>query len=264
MKRTLLSIMIVASVMAAARETQPDLRVLGQFNSGLGLLVSSGFDSTSDHVWVYGGSDRDLRSYTGTGGLLSSIEAPGENANDVDIDFAPEALTIGSTAVPAGSLLFINGETGAADIYAVDKTTGAIIATLNTAFGVSHVVGGAYHPGRKTFFLVQDNQPGAAQANRIAEIDPRTGRVLNTFQITSPFSVYYGDLEVSAATGNLFVVSSSESRVAEFTPAGAFVRYWALPSGVRSLSGIGFDDARGEAWVSGTDGTVWRLGGFGP
>ena len=84
--------------------------------------------------------------------------------------------------------------------------------------------------------------------------------MLNTFQISALFSVNYGDLDVDRATGNLFVVSSDEPRIAELTPTGALVQYHALPSGVSSLSGIGIDDKRGEIWVGGTSGTVWRLG----
>lgn len=57
-------------------------------------------------------------------------------------------------------------------------------------------------------------------------------------------------------------MSSSESRIIELSPTGTLVRYLDLPVDVSSLSGIGFDDARNEAWVSGTGGTVWRLGGF--
>jgi hypothetical protein len=49
---------------------------------------------------------------------------------------------------------------------------------------VSHIVGGAYHPERNTFFLVQDRVPGSADENRIAEINSQTGAVINTVQVT--------------------------------------------------------------------------------
>jgi outer membrane protein assembly factor BamB len=211
-------------------------------------------------IWVYGGGERDLHSYTDSGTFLASYEAPGENANDVDLEVAAESLVVAGVVVPAGTLLFVNGETGPAEIYALDATTGTVLATLSTAFGVGHVVGGGYHPGRRTFFLVQDNQPPAPQANLVAEIDLSSGQVLNTFSLAGTFSVYYGDLEVCAATGNLLIVSSSEPHMAEFSAAGRLVRYRQLPQGVTSLSGIGIDDGRREAWVSSTGGTVWRLG----
>ncbi len=229
--------------------------------SNTGSLCGLGFDPATQDVWVYGCSAADIQHYTAAGAFLSAVTRPGESANDVDVELTPRPLTLGSTAVPSGSLLFINGETGPAEIYAVDKATGSVIATLATAFGVSHVVGGAYHPTRKTLFLVQDQVPAAADENRIAEVDPATGSILNTFQITATFPVNFGDLEVCAATGNLIVASSDESRLAEYTPAGVFLQYHDLPAGVSSLSGIGVDDATGDLWVSGTGGNVWRLQG---
>jgi hypothetical protein len=213
---------------------------------------------------VYGSSDADLRSFSRFGVPLGSIVRPGEAANDADLTFAPKALTLGTTQIAAGTALFVNGETGIAEIYAVDKTTGTVQATLATSFGASHVVGGSYHPGRDTFFLVQDRQvSGTANDSVVAEINPASGAVVNSFRITdlvSTFSVNFGDVEVSA-NGNLFVVSSDESSIAEITPGGVLVQQHALPAGVSSLSGIAFDQVRGEAWVSGTGGTIWQLGG---
>ena len=239
------------------------IQVLAQFDpANAGGLCGLGYDQTADEVWVYDCLAADIQRYSTAGAFLSSVPRPGESANDADVEFAPEPLTLAGVALPAGTLLFINGETAAAEIYAVDKSSGSVLATLPTAFGMSHVVGGAYHPLRDTFFLVQDNVPGAADENRIAEIDPNTGGVINNFQITSFFQVNFGDIEVCAATGNLLVVSDDESRIAEFAPGGAFVAYHALPAAVDDPSGIGLDDARGEAWVAGTGGSVRRLGGL--
>jgi hypothetical protein len=41
-----------------------------------------------------------------------------------------------------------------------------------------------------------------------------------------------------------------------------FVRDLPLPGGVGSLSGIAIDDTRGEAFLTGTGGLVWQVGGF--
>ncbi len=257
-------IAITLALSSAARPASAALTLIDQFSPGIGQLVSCGFDHTANKVWVYGDFDADLRSYATTGTFASSITRPGE-ANDVDIEFAPEALTLGSTPIAAGTVLFINGESGVADVYAVNKTTEAILATLNTSFGASHVVGGAYHPGRNTFFLVQDGVPGGTEGNRIAEISATTGSVLNTFQLSSGvFQVDYGDIEVSALTGNLFVVSSVESRVLELKPTGEFVRYLALPAGVSGLSGIGLDDLAGESVGNQHVRDSFHLGGLPP
>jgi hypothetical protein len=254
--RLLALALLVCSAPASAQIT-----LLDSFDpSEVGSLCGAAFDAVGNAVWVYECFGASLHRYATDGTFLGSVPRPGESANDVDVEIAPEALTLGSTTVPAGTLLFINGESGVAEIYALDESTGAVLATLSTAFGIGHVVGGAYHTGRNTFFLVQDNVPGTQDENLIAEINPRTGAALDTFQVTSVYSVSFGDLEVSDATGNLFVVSSAEGDMAEFTPGGTFVQYHDLPSGVSSLSGIGLDCAVREAWVAGTGGAVWRLG----
>ena len=256
-----MTLMTLACASAVASSADASVTVLQQFNPGLGTLVGCGHDATTGSTWVYPSFGATLSSYSAAGVFLSSIPRPGEAANDVDIEFAPEALSVGATVVPAGTLLFIDGETGVAEIYAVDKNSGAILATLTTGFGVSHVVGGAYHPIRNTFFLVQDKVPGGVNANRVAEVDPVSGNVLGSFSVAGVFSVNFGDIEVSGATGNLLLVSSDEPRIAEFTPTGVFIADAALPAGVVSLSGIGLGSGCGQAWVTGTGGTVSRLGG---
>jgi hypothetical protein len=240
------------------------LTLISQFSPGLGTLVGTGFEPTSDRVWVYADFGATINSYSRSGTAGATVTRPGESANDFDLSFAPVSFTLGTTSVPAGSMLVINGETGTADIHAVNPTTGSVVASLATAFGVSHVVGGAYHPTRGTFFLVQDRVPGGTEANLIAEVNPITGAVLNTFGTgSSTYTINFGDLEVHSGTGNLYLVSSDETTIRELTPTGAFVQELALPAGVNSLTGLGFDELRGEAWVSG-NGNVYRLGGFTP
>ena len=225
-----------------------------------GSLCGAGQDPDTANVWVYPCSGGEVFGFALAGDPIGSVPRPGESANDVDVEFAPVSFALGGTTLSTGTLLFINGESGPAEIYAVDKATGSVLDTLATDFGVSHVVGGAFHPIRNTFFLVQDNVPGPADENRIAEVDPVSGDTLQTFQIGDAFNVSYGDLDVSDVTGNLFVVSSAESAVAEFTPDGRFVQEHALPAGVSGLSGIALDCATQEAWVSSRTGVVARLG----
>jgi hypothetical protein len=202
-----------------------------------------------------------LLRYDHDGVFLGSFTRPGEAANDVDLDIAPEQLTIGATSVPAGTLLFTNGETGVAEIYAINPVNGAVLATLSTAFGVGHVVGGCYHPDRNTFFLVQDKVPGGVNANRVAEINPVTGAMINTFQVSPTFSVNYGDIDIEPSNGNLLVVSSDETKIGEFNPRGAFVQFHPFPVGVPGMSGIGRSGCD-EGWMSGINGIVYQLSGF--
>ena len=242
------------------------LVLLGSFDPGVGELVGLAYERDTDTVWIHGGGDSDIRQYSSSGVFLSSIPRPGESADDFDLEFAPESLSISGVLVPAGTLLATNGETDVAEIYALDKTNGNILATLNTNFGLSHVVGGSYHPLRDTFFLVQDRQPsGSANDSVVAEIDPSSGAVLNTFKIDVAlpgYTINFGDVEVSSLTGNLIFASSDETTFAEFTPSGTFVQQIDRPAGPSSLSGIGLHESAGEIWVSGTGGTVWRLGGL--
>src|SRR5262245_24625804 len=84
----------------------------------LGTLVSTGFDATSGGIWVYGDFSATLTRVDSDGVVQQSLPRPGEGANDADLEFAPVALTLNATPIPAGTLLFINGESGTAEIYA--------------------------------------------------------------------------------------------------------------------------------------------------
>jgi hypothetical protein len=257
-------ILAMAFVVSVSQVSSAQLAISGQFDpSASSDNCGLGFDSSANEVWVYGCSGAIVQRYSAAGAPLSSVSRPGEVANDVDVELSTRPFTLAATVLPANALLFINGETGPADIYAVDKSTGAVLSTLNTSFGVSHVVGGAYHRQRQTLFLVQDQVPAAADENRIAEIDTTTGAIVNTFQITSTFAVNFGDLEVCNSTGNLLVVSSDEAEIAEYTPTGTLVQSFPLPVGVSSLAGIGIDESTGDLWVASSagGGDVWRLSG---
>ena len=253
---------ILLCVGAITNGNAQTLSVLNSLDVGSGC--GAAYDSVTGDLWRYDCSANTIRRYSTTGEFLGEIDRPGEAANDVDIDFATSDLTLGSTLVPAGSLLFINGETGPADIYALDTETGAVIATLETAFGVSHVVGGGYHESRDSFFLVQDSVPDTVADNLIAEVDAQTGAILNLFDVDQEgFSVFFGDLDVSKVTGNLYIVSSSESSIAQFSPEGVPLPEIPLPAGVSGLAGIGIHDLAGQAWVAG-GGRLWQLGGLYP
>ncbi|MFN0059392.1 MAG: hypothetical protein ACKVX7_13130 [Planctomycetota bacterium] len=251
------------AVVVLANTSWGQLTVVNQFDtiSAVGL----GYDHTAGDVWMYPNGGNFLQQYSAAGVLLGTVPRPGESANDADIEFTVGVLTLGSTILPDATLLFINGEDDFADIYAVDKATGAVLATMETDFGVSHVVGGAHHPSRGTIFLLQDNVPaGTVNDNQVAEIDPVTGAVLQTWYTTTSaptFTIDYADIEV-AGNGNLVIVSADESSVGEFTPEGVFVTLRALPAGVSNLSGIGVDEASCQWWVIETNGQVARLGGL--
>jgi hypothetical protein len=235
----------------------------GSFDpSNAANLCSIGFDSGTGSIWVYECHAATVQEYSDTGVFLSEIPSPGEVANDVDIEFAPEAMMLGGVALPEGTMLFLNGESGVVEVYALDKTDGTVLATLVTAYGGSHVVGGGYHPVRDTLFFIQDTVPSGTPGDRVGEVDPVTGAELNSFSLSpSGYSVFFGDLDI-AHSGNLLLVSSSQTTIAEFTPAGAFVKKMQLPQGISGLSGIAVTEESGVAWVCSTAGLVTKLSGL--
>lgn len=239
------------------------LSILTQFDpSNTGGACGIAYNAPAGEIMVIGCNAGTIDRYAEDGTYLSSASMVGGNANDVDIDMSPSDLVMNGTFVAQGQLLLVNGESGVAEIYAIDEVTNAVLDTLVAGFGDSHVVGGSYHPQRGTFFLVQDNVPGGFVENRIAEIDATTGDTIHTFSVQPYFDVNYGDLDISPISGNLFVVSSSDAGVAEFTPDGVFVQIHALPVGVTSLSGIALDNDLQGAWVCSTTGEVFKLGNF--
>jgi hypothetical protein len=227
------------------------------FATGLGSLCGLGYRHTAGEIWVFPCSGAMVHAFSPAGVAGATLARPGESADDADVTFAPAALTIGAAAVAEGAMIFVNGETGPADLH-LPETTGA--APVAVMFGTNHVVGGAVHAARSSIFVVQDRQ-SSTDTSTIAELDPATGAVRDKFPTQPAFSVNYGDVEVCPSSGNLFVVSSDETTIVELTPTGATVAAHPLPAGVSALSGLGLA-ADGVAWVSGTNGSVWRIEGL--
>lgn len=228
-------------------------------SGGIGLA----FDRATNTLWTYG--SRTFRQYDRDGNLLLTLQPEsGESADDADLDFADADLSLGGTDIQAGTLLFTNGETDTAEVYAIG-VDGTILATLNTRFGNSHVVGSAYSVPRGTFFLLEDRVPTAEFNNRVAEIDPVTGEVLNEFDLDdleNSFSVNFGDLEVDNETGNLLIVSNSQSQILVLSPEMIELSRWSIAEGSEgslAASGIALDEGRGELYVQNTGGVVYRF-----
>lgn len=257
------SLFITLLLLGMGGTLRAQLTILTQFDpSNTGGTCGIAYNSPAGEIMVIGCSANTIDRYAEDGTFISSATMAGEAANDVDIDMSPADLALNGTFVAQGQLLLVNGETGATEIYAIDEATNQVIDTLVAGFGASHVVGGSYHPQRGTFFLVQDNVPGGFEENRVAEVEATTGDTLQTFSVQPYFDVNYGDLDISPISGNLFIVSSSDDGVAEFTPDGVFVTEHVLPGGVSGLSGIALDNDLQGAWVCNTSGVVFKLGNF--
>jgi RHS repeat-associated protein len=231
-----------------------------RFNPGLGLLVAAGFDPATGEILVYDDFASEIRRYTPSGAeVLPRIPRPGTSSNSIDLDFASPSQ-IGGTIIPAGTrvLLAINGDNSPQTLYALDPSTGAILASLPlTLAGQS--VGGAYHAALNTYFEVEWN------TDVVREINLETGAVIRSFPVRpagSPaFDLDFGDVEIDPATGNLLVVGSPQVAVVrELSPTGIWIRdhdFTAL--GLTGMSGIALDEATGRLWVSNINGNVYEL-----
>jgi len=116
----LLSLLLAWPSIGHAGTPVEQLVLLDSFGADTGQLAGAGFDASTDSVWAYGSSDATILAFDRGGLALTPVNRPGESMNDVDVEFAPEALSLGGTPVPAGTMLLINGETGTADVHAVD------------------------------------------------------------------------------------------------------------------------------------------------
>jgi len=239
------------------------VNLISSFDPGQGSLVAIAFDPKLSNVFVYDDFASFIRRYLPNGTFVANTAFSGTPSDDIDIDFAPEAISIRGTNVAENSLLVANGETQPNTIGAINKITGVEILTsvTNRILPTTNLVGGAYHASRNTFFAVNYD------TDTIQEINLATGISVRTFPVTptgSPaFDVFYGDVEINQTSGNIFVVSSSQNTIRELTPTGSFVRDIDVSAfGISGMSGIAFDDAKGEAFISSTNGRVYRLGGF--
>ena len=102
----------------------------------------------------------------------------------------------------------------------------------------------------------------AVEDVRVESVVTVTGVVVQTWQTTPSYAVNYGDLDVCQSSGNLFIVSNSETTMAEFTPTGTFVAEYALPAGSNDGAGLAIVDGTNTAWIGTPSGTAFLLGGI--
>lgn len=232
-------------------------------NPGLGSLVGLAANEYQQALHLYPSFGANIHKTDRLGVALGSIPRQGEAANDVDLDIAAQAFLLKDVRVPQGTLLFINGETDATEVFALDPQSGALLSRLDTAFGASHVVGGAFNSKTGTLWLVQDNVPAANIGDQVAQIDPISGQVISQFGLVTAahsFSVSFGDLHVNPVNGNLLIASSIQPAIAEFSQSGQLIRQMVLPAGVSSISGLASSADGKTLWLASTSGEVAELG----
>lgn len=239
------------------------LEIRHSLSPALGSLVGLAANEFQQALYAYPAFGSAIPLINRLGTNLGSVTMQGEGANDVDLDIAQQAFKLQATLVPQGSLLIFNGETGATEIYAVDPANGTLLSQLNTAFGDSHVVGGAYNPVTDTIWLIQDNVPAGNLGNLVAQIDPATGEVLSSFNVVNnqhSFPVSFGDLHINPHNGHILLVSSIQSNMAEFDLQGKLLRLIPLPAGVTTVSGLAVSADGSRLWMASTNGSIFELG----
>jgi|GEM_PF-5924642 len=239
------------------------LEIRTSFSPGLGSLVGMAMNEYQQALYLYPSFGTDIQLLSRLGESLESLPIQGGGANDVDLDIAAQAFKLKDTQIPQGSLLIFNGETDAAEVYAVDPQTGTLLSQLDTAFGASHVVGGAFNPVTGTIWLLQDNLPAGTNGNLVAQIDPVTGLVLSSFSLMTnqhSFDVSFGDLHINPHNGHLLLVSSIQSAMAEFDVSGNLLRLLPFPPGVSGISGLAVSADGDLMWLVATNGAVFELG----
>lgn len=246
---------VAAAVMVGSSGTAGASRLLDSFDTGLGTLVGIAVDGQRDSVLVYAAFGETILEYSREGTLLGEILRPGVASNDFDMDVAETGFTLGSGSVPAGGVFVVNGEVAPQKLFGIDPV-GNVTGELEHP---AYLVGGSHHAARGSVFLVDYT------TDKIREVNPATGALLTEFPVTPagspPFDVYYGDVAVSAVSGNLFVASSSQEVVRELTATGAYVRDYDVSGlGIRGMSGIDIHSVTDEAWIAtNVDGRVFRV-----
>ncbi len=237
------------------------LQVIRQFFPGIGPLAALAYDEYRQYVYTTGFFSSSVIVNNRLGSQITSFQSLGEPTGSVDMEITPEAMQLAGNPIPQGSLLFINGETGPAEIYAINPDTGVLLGQLNTAVGDNDVIGGAYNPQTQTLFLLQQTQSGTGDPI-ISEVDPLSGAILT--QIVAPFTaldfdVADGDLDVNNITGSLYVLGSDEASLMELNQDGSLVRLLNIPSNIVQPSGLAINQNGDRIWISADNGDAYEL-----
>ena len=235
-----------------------------QVNAEGSNLGDVAFDPANGTLWVsdYTNPGHLLRIDAATGLALQTLTL---NAGDfgqtysynhTGLQILPAPMTLGTTAVPAGSLLVFNGYANPDRVTAVNPSNGAVIASLALA-GNFDLSSGLYDPTSGHLFISFNGGSGT----ELREINPATGAVLAS--ITTPVNMQtWSGIAIDPVTNNLWIGSTQTgATIVEITRTGTEVRRVSLASqGINQgeISGLSFDNA-GNLWVASTQGQLYRV-----
>ena len=265
MKALAAAIFVLAAVtggdVAAETIPSPSQRVTGgpavasSFDPGLGTLVGIATDDATGNLFLYGAFGDDILEFTPGGTEVAPrIPVPLGASDDFDLEFTTGALTIGGTALSNNTLIAVNGDVTPDTILGVNKDDGSILATRELPTNYASV-GLTHHGSRNTIFLIDYVN------DVLIEVEPNGGAEIQRFTVRGGglFDIFYGDVDVNEATGNLFVVGNRQEKIREFSPGGELVREYDVSGlGIGEMSGIalGVGDT---AWVSTVGGMVHQV-----
>ena len=183
--------------------------------------------------------------------LLATLDMPGSDSYYTGLQVVGSTFSLNGTSVPAGSLLVFNGYNNPDAVFAINATTGAVIASLNFAQNYD-AASGTFDTASGRMFLLESSP------DQVVEVNPTTGAQISIF--TLPFDVYNGGIAVNPLNGNLVIVTSQDNKIYEYTKAGVQVRTVSLASLNidNELTGIAVDST-GLAYLSSNRGVVYRV-----
>jgi hypothetical protein len=180
--------------------------------------------------------------------------------NNLGLQVLTTAMTLGTTSVPAGSLLVFNGQPSPDRVIALNPASGAVIATL--ALDANYdLTAGAYSAANGHLYVTESNGAG----NRIVELSAATGAQLAV--VTAPFNVQsWSGLAIDPGTGHLWLGAiNGGAQVVEYRidATGSLTELRRVDTSGQGLnqneiSGLGFA-ADGRLWVASTQGEVYRI-----
>jgi ligand-binding sensor domain-containing protein len=165
-------------------------------------------------------------------------------------------MTLGSTAVPAGSMLVFNGYPSNDRVIAINPSSGAVLGSLTLGANYD-LTAGVFDAASGHLFVTELNGAG----NRLIELNAATGALVNA--ITLPFNTSsYSGLAIDPVSHNLWLgATGGANQLVELTRSGAEVRRIDV-----SLQGINNSEITGLAFapdgkllVSSTQGVVYRI-----
>lgn len=236
------------------------------------LLRDVAFDPATGRLWIATNDNpaqvHRLNPATGVSEFSFNLTAADFGTTNFfgALQILPQAMTLrnGTTtsgtpvAIPAGSLLIINGQAFPDRITAVDPAAATVLASLSlTGTGQNYdATRGLYDPTSGHIFLASFNR----NPDQLFEIDPATGPQLNAFN--TPFDINHGGMALDPVTNNFWIgCDQSGNRIAEITRTGVVVRQVDLSAqGVNGneITGLAFH-SDGGLLVSSDQGVVYKV-----